>query len=114
MALDQEELGRAEALFVESLRLCGELREQRGFAAGMEGLARAALAEGLLEHSVRFCGAAAAWREQICYPLTPVVRPDYQGTLEAARLRLSAWAFEAAWAAGYGAPIEETFAYALG
>jgi predicted ATPase/transcriptional regulator with XRE-family HTH domain len=113
VALDQGELGRAEALFVESLRLCGELREQRGFAAGMEGLAGVALAAGLLERSTRLCGAAAAWREQICYPLTPLVRADYERTLEAARLRLSPWAFETAWAAGRGAPIEQSLTYAL-
>jgi hypothetical protein len=79
----------------------------------MEGLAGVALAAGLLERSARLCGAAAAWREQICYPLTPVVRADYERTLQAVRLRLSPWAFEAAWATGHGAPIDQSLAYAL-
>jgi predicted ATPase/transcriptional regulator with XRE-family HTH domain len=113
LAQRQGDLGQATALYAESLALCRELREQRGFAMGLEGLAAVAEAEGRLERAVKLCGVAAAWRDQISFPLPPLERPNYERTLASARSRLSEWAFATSWDAGQGMTIEQGLACAL-
>src|SRR5688500_11610141 len=86
-------------------------------ALNLEGLAGvAALASPDAEggrRTVRLFGAAAAVRESINMPHTPIEREDYDHDLAAARQLLNDETFAIVWDEGKGMTPEQAVAYAL-
>ena len=80
----------------------------------LEGLARVAVAQGRMERVARLCGAAAALREDMGWPLPPAQRAEYDRTVTAARAVLGEDAFTAAWTKGHALPLEESIKDTLG
>jgi tetratricopeptide (TPR) repeat protein len=104
----------AAAYFKESLAFRPEQRlDQRAHAYGLEGLAGVAVARGHPVRAGRLFGAAAALRDSADFPLSPVMRADYERDLAAARAQLDEATFAVAWAAGRGLLLEQAIAYAL-
>jgi len=69
-------------------------------AAGLEEMARVAVALQQAALATRLCGAAAAWRHTMGTPLQPYRRASSERTLQDARAALGDCDFAAAWAAG--------------
>ena len=117
VALDQGEGGRAAALLRQGLGLEWALGDRRSSAMALERLARALAGQG--QHpaaairAVRLLGAAAALRQAIGAPRSPLERPDYEATVQAAQAALGAAAFAEAWAAGQALTPEQAMAEAL-
>jgi len=96
---------RAVALHQEGLTLLRELgNERRLMASHIEGLAAVAAARGRTGHAARLGGMAAELRERVGAPLAPVDRDAYDRTVAAARERLGAERFTAAWERGRAVP----------
>jgi hypothetical protein len=79
----------------------------------LEGLARVAVAQGRMGRAARLCGAAAALREDMGWPLPPVKRAEHERTVAAARGALGEEEFAAAWVRGHALPLEEAVADTL-
>jgi DNA-binding CsgD family transcriptional regulator len=113
---DQGDLGRAAALYRDSLAFFRDRGDPRGIA---EGLARVgqvvAVGQPLaqLPRAARLWGAAAALRERIGAPLPPVDQREHEQVVERARTQLDAATWAAAWAEGRGLPLEQAIAAAL-
>jgi predicted ATPase/DNA-binding SARP family transcriptional activator len=106
------DLGRWEesaACFAESLRLCrpGDPQYESGSCGCLIGLARVALAHGRPERAARLLGATE--------PLSTFGhrRRVREQVAAAVRAAMEPVEFEAAWAAGRAAPLEQTIAEAL-
>ena len=63
--------------------------------------------------AARLFGAAAALRESANFPLSPVMRADYERDLAVARTQLDVTTFAAAWAAGRALTLEQAITEAL-
>jgi predicted ATPase/DNA-binding SARP family transcriptional activator len=113
VALRQGDYERATALNQESLVICHELGDKRGVAKGLESLASVAGERGQSGRAARLLGAAAALRDTVGYLVSPGRRAGYDRMVGAARARLSADAFAAAWAEGRALSFEQAIAMAL-
>ncbi len=92
---------RAVALHQEGLTLLWELgNERRLMASHIEGLAAVAAARGRAGHAARLWGMAVELRDRVGAPLAPVDRDAFDRAVDAARERLGAERFTAAWARG--------------
>jgi len=60
-----------------------------------------------MERAARLFGAAAALRNVIGAPLSPISRITYDRTVAATREALGKITFAAAWAAGQALPLEQ-------
>ena len=100
---------RASGLYKESLALYKESGDKASAAESLEGLACAAGARGESEWPARLFGAAETARDQ----QSPAQRALREPYLVAARSRLDATAWEAAFAEGRAMKIEEAIAHAL-
>jgi predicted ATPase/DNA-binding XRE family transcriptional regulator len=107
-ACDAGEHAQASRLYEESLELGRRLGLKHTILPCLEGLARVAVAQGRMERVARLCGAAAALREDIGWPLPPAKRAEHERTVSAARAVLGEDAFTAAWAEGHALPLEES------
>jgi predicted ATPase/DNA-binding XRE family transcriptional regulator len=104
------ELGRearAFELFGESLRLGRRFGFVHHLVIPLEGMARAAAAQGRPEWAARLLGTSAALRDEMGVPLTLIARTDHDYALNAARTQLGEDAFAAAWARGQATPLQE-------
>ncbi len=90
------------------------MNNKERIACVLEGLSGVAEREGRAERAARLLGAAAALREELGTPLSPIVQADHDHALNAARAALGEEAFEAAWTEGSEMTFEEAIAYALG
>jgi non-specific serine/threonine protein kinase len=79
----------------------------------LEGLAAVARAEGRPRRAAHLWGAAEALRAARGAPLPPCEQGPYERDVAAARTRLGAAGFAAAWAQGRGTSLEEAVAAAL-
>ena len=113
VALEAGEDARSSTLYEEGLQLERASGNKLGAAACLEGLARLAVARGEPERVARFCGAAAALREEIDAPLSPVARAEHERTLAAARAALGEDTFTMAQAEGRAMTHELAIGYAL-
>jgi tetratricopeptide (TPR) repeat protein len=98
------ELGRdarAFELFGESLRLGRRFGFVHHLVIPLEGMARAAAAQGRPEWAARLLGTSAALRDEMGAPLTLVAQADHDYALKAARTVLGEDAFAAAWEWGH-------------
>jgi non-specific serine/threonine protein kinase len=110
------DLGRWEEMAAhcaEGLRLsrAGDtIGDRVHIAWGLAGLARAALAVGRPAWAARLLGAYAPWWAGCCIAWCP---HEFDRHVSAARAQMDAAEFEAAWAAGQAAPLEQIIAEAL-
>ncbi|MCA1739967.1 MAG: tetratricopeptide repeat protein, partial [Actinobacteria bacterium] len=86
VACETGEYTRASRLYEESLELGGRrMGLKHPILLCLEGLAQVAVAQGRLERAARLCGAAAALREDMGWPLPPAKRTEHERTVAAAR-----------------------------
>jgi tetratricopeptide (TPR) repeat protein len=108
VACEAGEYARASRLYEESLELGGRrMGLKHTILLCLEGLARVVVAQGRMERAARLCGAAAALREDMGWPLPPAKRVEHDRTVVAARGTLGEDAFAAAWARGHALPLEK-------
>lgn len=113
VACDRGDYGQAHTLFAERLALHRESEGTSDVAAGLEGLARVAVAQGQPVRAGRLLGAAEALRTAISAPLPAADRASHDRTVAAARQTLEEECFAAARAAGAALPLEQAIAEAL-
>jgi predicted ATPase/DNA-binding SARP family transcriptional activator/class 3 adenylate cyclase len=113
LACVQGDYAGAGSLFEESLAIYRDLGNKQGIAESLESLARLAAQGREWERAVRLWGAAAALRDAIGAPRSPLWRAEWERDLGATRAALGEEAFAAVWAAGRALPLEEAVAYAL-
>ncbi|HEX2202903.1 MAG TPA: BTAD domain-containing putative transcriptional regulator [Longimicrobium sp.] len=104
---------RASARFRESLETAWALGDRYGVASELSDLAGVAAVAGDLERAARLFGAAEALFTALGAHHAPMDRPQHDRNLAHARSRLSADAWERAWAEGEAMPLEEAVAYAI-
>jgi non-specific serine/threonine protein kinase len=98
----------------ESLALQQEIGNRQGIAECLGAIAGVALAVGDPARSARLLGAQAALLGRIGVPLSPADRAEVERDTSAARERLGAAAFEAAFAAGGALTMDGAIALATG
>jgi predicted ATPase len=107
LAREQENYPEAHSLYRESIKLFHELDHKRGVARLLECFACSAAVQLEAERSLRLAGAAAALRQNIGAPLTPVEQAKLEATLHPARQSLTDTVGVTAWLEGWALPVEE-------
>ena len=114
VACEVGDYARASRLYEESLELGGRrMGLHHTILLCLEGLARVAVAQGRMERAAWLCGAAAALREYMGWPLPPGKRAEHERIVAAAREALGEEAFDAAWIRGHSLPLEDAIADTL-
>jgi tetratricopeptide (TPR) repeat protein len=103
----------ARTFYRESLRNFRELGHKRGIARLLECFACSAAAEEKSEDSLRLAGAAAALRQSVGAPLSPVEQARLEAILNPARQALSNRAGTTVWLEGWALPVETAIAEVL-
>jgi predicted ATPase/serine/threonine protein kinase len=106
LAREQRNFPKAQSHYLESLKLFQGLNHKRGIARILEGFACTAAAQCFAERALRLAGAAAAFRQGIGAPLTPVEQTKLEANLSVARQALSNAAGVSAWLEGWNLPLE--------
>lgn len=114
VAHDRGEPAAARARYEESLRTHQGAGNRLGVAALLEAFAALAHTGGDAPRAASLLGTAAALRQHIGAPLTPLERPDHERLLAQLRSALGEAAFGAAWLRGRQASAEQAVALALG
>jgi predicted ATPase/DNA-binding XRE family transcriptional regulator len=114
VACEAGEYERALRLYEESLKLARRMGLNHTILPCLEGRARIAVAQGEMERVARLCGAVAALREDMGWPLPPAKRAEHERTVTAARAVLGEDAFTAAWTKGHALRLEESIKDTLG
>ncbi len=113
LAREERDCATAVSLYRESLKIFQELDHKRGVARLLECYACSAATELQAERSLQLAGAAAALRQNIGAPLTPVEKTKLESILDPARQRLSNTASTMAWLEGWRMPVEKAVEEAL-
>jgi hypothetical protein len=113
VACQAGEYAQALRLHEESLELGRRMGQNLTTLGCLEGLAQLAVAQGSMERAAWLCGAAAALREDMGWPLPPAKRAENDRTVTAARGAIGEEAFEAAWVRGHALTLEETITETL-
>ena len=113
-ALDQGHVERAAMLCRQSLQLHWEIGDKVWLAGSLEQLAGTLVQQAQAEHAARLLGAAAALREHLGQPLSPIEVPRVERYMAAASAQLDPNAFATHWARGQAMSLEETVQAALG
>ena len=108
VACQAGEYAQASRLHEESLELGRRMGQNLTTLRCLEGLAQLAVAQWSMERAAWLCGAAAALREDMGWPLPPAKRAENDRTVTAARGAIGEEAFEAAWVRGHALTLEET------
>ncbi len=103
---------RSQTLLRESQQLFNNIREKRGIAWCLEGIAGLAGVQHRPWHAARLFGAAVV-RAAISFPISPVERTRYERQVVLARDQLSEGAWMAAWAEGQALSLEQVMTEAL-
>jgi hypothetical protein len=90
-----------------------ELRQRRGIAESLEGLAGIAGAEGQPRRAARLFGAAQAVRDVLCAPRAPHEQAAVERAIQAARATLGESGWREAWTEGQQMPLAEALDDAL-
>ena len=110
-----EDHERARGLFKEGLELTADVGDQANVAYCLEGLAAVAASESRVERAARLWGATEALLEEVeatAYPHAP--DPSvHEARVGAARSRMDAAVWEAAWSEGRAMTPEQAVEYAL-
>jgi predicted ATPase/predicted Ser/Thr protein kinase len=107
LAREQQDCSAAHSLYCESLKTFQELRHKRGIARLLECFAGLAAVQLQAERSLRLAGAAAALRQNIGAPLTPVEQTKLETILDPARQAVTNTASTMAWLEGWAMPFEK-------
>ena len=107
LAREQRNYHRALSLYQESIRIFRELDHKRGIARLLECFACSAAAQLEAGRALRLAGAAAALRQSIGAPLSPVEQAKLEATLDSARHTMSNTAGATAWLEGWALPVEK-------
>jgi predicted ATPase/DNA-binding XRE family transcriptional regulator len=106
--------GRAHALLVESVALARQLQDKANIAAGLEGLAALAGAEGRGQHAARLFATAQCLREEIGGRLMSLRnRIMIEHAVSVTRELLGEDAWRAAWDAGQAMTADQAIAAAM-
>lgn len=103
----------ASKTFAEALRIFHTLGARRDAAGALEGIASVAAAQGQPAVVAELLGAAAAIRESIGAPISPVDQSECERILAAARAALGDEAFTERWRAGQALTFDEAVNAAL-
>jgi hypothetical protein len=106
----------AEVAYIAGLQLERGLGNKQRTAAGLEGLAEVALAQGHPERAARFLGAAAAALASVGavpLPLPPRLRAEREQVAARTQEWLTEAVYQAAFASGKALPLDEALAEAL-
>ena len=106
LARDEKNYRAAEAMYRESIAVFQELEHKRGIARLLEAFACSEAAQARPERALRMAGAAAALRQSIGVPLTPVEQSKLENSIEPAQQALSMAAGRTAWLEGWAMPVE--------
>lgn len=103
----QGDYGGARRHYLQGMALAHAIWDRRWLAISLEGVAycSAALTDPMT--AVRLWSVAAALRTAITAPLPPAQKPPYEAALAAAKARLGAEPFAAAWEAGQHMSLDE-------
>ena len=107
LAREQRNYHRALSLYQESIKIFRELDHKRGIARLLECFACSAAAQLEAGRALRLAGAAAALRQSIGAPLSPVEQAKLEATLDSARHAMSNTAGATAWLEGWALPVEK-------
>jgi tetratricopeptide (TPR) repeat protein len=107
LAREQHHCSAAHSLYCESLKIFQELHHKRGIARLLECFAGLAAVQLQAERSLRLAGAAAALRQNIGAPLTPVEQTKLETILDPARQAVTNTASTMAWLEGWAMPFEK-------
>jgi predicted ATPase len=113
LALEERDYSTMRALYRESLEIFQELNHKRGIARLLESFAHSAAVQDHAERALRLAGAAAALRQNVGAPLTPVEQEKLKVSLDSARQNLSNTVGTTAWLEGWALPVEEAIGEAL-
>jgi hypothetical protein len=97
----------ALVLFRESLQVCRELRNLRGCALSLAGIAGGLAAAGTHQTAAQVFGASEALREGINSPIPAIYRPIHEQNEKALRGAMDGEQLAAAWREGRGWSLEE-------
>src|SRR5262249_52961325 len=107
ISLERGALERSAAFTRGSLDLCREMADTSATAARCIEIAAGVLhSSGSDETAICLLGAATAQREALGTPVPPNELPERDRTLQGARDRISATAFERAWDSGLDLTIQ--------
>jgi tetratricopeptide (TPR) repeat protein len=106
LAREQGNYSAAHSLYRESIKIFHELDHKRGIARLLECFACAAAAQFDARRSLRLAGAAAALRQNIGAPLTPVEQTKLEAALEPARKSLANTVGALVWWEGWALTAE--------
>jgi predicted ATPase/serine/threonine protein kinase len=106
LAREKGDHATARSLYRESISVFRGLNHRRGIARLLECSACLAAAQLQGERSLRLAGAAAALRQHIGVPLTPVEQARLETSLQGARQALSNKIGATAWLEGWALPAE--------
>jgi predicted ATPase/tRNA A-37 threonylcarbamoyl transferase component Bud32 len=107
LAREEKEYRAADALYRESLAIFKKLEQKRGIARLLESFACSAAGQAQAERSLRLAGAAAALRQSIGAPLSPLEQAKLERSLDEARCALPLTASRNAWLEGWVMPVEQ-------
>lgn len=107
LAREQGNYPTARSLYRDSIRLFQELDHKRGIARLLECFACSAAGQLEAERSLRLAGTAAALRQNIGAPLTPVEQGKLEASLHPARQALTNTVGVTAWLEGWALPVEK-------
>jgi tetratricopeptide (TPR) repeat protein len=114
VALDRGDLGAAKSLRAESLRALFLVDDRMSVAESLQWLGSIECRAGAYLQAARAWGAAERLREEIGAPMSPRDRAGMEAEVEAARAAANdTHAFEAAWAEGRAATLEQAIELAL-
>jgi hypothetical protein len=114
LAIDRGDVAGATSRFREALDLFAHVKDRRNAARVLEALATVAAAEGDAVRAVTLAGGAAAVRQVVGVPPTPLEHAKLERALDSARLGPQAAAAATAWMTGWAMGLDELIAYARG
>jgi tetratricopeptide (TPR) repeat protein len=107
LAREQKDYRAADAMYRESIAVFQELEHKRGIARLLESITCSEAAQARPERALRMAGAAAALRQSVGAPLTPLEQRKLELSLEPAQQALSMAAGRRAWLEGWAMPVEK-------
>lgn len=111
--IDDEKYEVAEKNLLEGLPMAVEIGDRRSIAEYLEGFAHIAVAAKSMDRAARLYGAAAALREYLKAPISPVDVAAFESRTQAVRDALGPEVWSEIYAQGRAMPIPDAVSYAL-